>query len=271
MSIKELAQGRSDLYRVKPCDLHVKEGWNTRNLSDPENVSHIEALAASIESEGVREPLTVFAENGLYYIENGHCRHAAAMLAIERGYDPEMTVPVMVSGRNLTDNDRLLSQITLNSGKSLSTVELASVISRLSKAGWDSAQIAKRCGFSTVYVRSLITLALAPAPITKMMSEGKVAPTLVIDLIKKHDGDYKAVASDLKQAKEAAKASGKNKITKKMITKPEKVKTKSVKDWLSQLFGTSGELVNINVNHDAYEHFMGLLKKPDAGKNEDIL
>jgi ParB-like chromosome segregation protein Spo0J len=243
-------------------------------------VAHVNALALSIISEGVREPLTVFAEEGKYYIENGHCRHAAALLAIEQGADAEMTVPVIVSGRNLTDNDRLLSQITLNSGKSLSTIELAGVINRLSKAGWDNAQIAKRCGFSTVYVRSLISLAVAPAPIIKMMSEGKVAPTLIIDLIKKHDGDYKAVNVDLKQAKDAAKASGKDKITKKMIApkpKPEpKEKTKSLKDWISQLFSTSGEQINVNVNQEAYSHLIEILNRVDwdtsgINKNEDIL
>jgi len=67
-SIKQIAKGRSDLYRVSINDLAVKEGWNSRILDDPENIEHIDMLAKSIAEEGVKQPLTVYMEDGKLYI-----------------------------------------------------------------------------------------------------------------------------------------------------------------------------------------------------------
>ena len=56
--IQGLALGRKDILRLDPHDLHVRPGWNCRdvnfNPNDPEDL----ALAESIASVGVKQPLT---------------------------------------------------------------------------------------------------------------------------------------------------------------------------------------------------------------------
>ena len=61
-SIKNLADGRSDLYRLAPSKLSVKEGFNSRVKDfDPADADDI-ALAKSIAVHGIKQPLAVFVE-----------------------------------------------------------------------------------------------------------------------------------------------------------------------------------------------------------------
>ena len=216
--IKDIAKGRSDVFRVRPADLHIKEGWNSREDDDPDNQKHIDQLARSIAAEGVKEPLTGYMEDGKLYIENGHCRHAAALKAIsEYEADPEMLVPVRMSDKEATEADRVLSQIIRNSGKPLSPMELASVFKRLRSLDLSDGEIARRTGFTRVYVGQLMALSEQPKTVTNLVRDGSVSATLAIEVMKKNDGDGKKTAAALKDAVKTAKAAGKTRATKKHV------------------------------------------------------
>ena len=51
--IKQTAVGRSDLFRLDPKDIHVKDGWNCRDLG-PVYEEKIAVLQASIAESGVK-------------------------------------------------------------------------------------------------------------------------------------------------------------------------------------------------------------------------
>ena len=100
MAIKDVASGRSDLYRLDPKIIQIKEGWNSREATDPANSSHIAELANSIREVGVKKPLVCYMENDIVYVTDGHCRLQAVMHLIEEGVEIK-TVPVMVEDRYL--------------------------------------------------------------------------------------------------------------------------------------------------------------------------
>ncbi len=98
MAIKDVAQGRSDLYKLDPKLIQIKEGWNSREATDPQNASHIAELAASIKEVGVKKPLVCYMENDIVYVTDGHCRLQAVMHLIEQGVEIK-TVPVIVEDK----------------------------------------------------------------------------------------------------------------------------------------------------------------------------
>src|ERR1700674_5839547 len=97
--IKSLAQGRTDVFKVDPRVLVIKDGWNSRDFNDPENLEHVDNLAQSIAAVGVKQPLTVFFENGKCYVSDGECRLRGAMRAIEHYKADLRTVPVQTEDR----------------------------------------------------------------------------------------------------------------------------------------------------------------------------
>ena len=72
MAIKDVAAGRSDLYRVDPKLIQIKDGWNSRESNDPANANHVAELAASIKEVGVKKPLVCYMENDVVYVTDGH-------------------------------------------------------------------------------------------------------------------------------------------------------------------------------------------------------
>lgn len=216
--IKDIAKGRSDTYRVRPADLHVKDGWNGREDDDPANVEHIDGLAKSIAEMGVKEALAVYMEDGKLFVSNGHCRRAAALKAIEEyGADPDMLVPVITEPRDATEADRIFSQIVRNSGKQFSPLEQGRVFKRLVDLGWNDSEIGRKAGVSRVHVASLIALVEAPKSVTNLVRSGEVSATLAISTLKKNKGDTKAAASELKGAVKEAKKAGKSRATAKHV------------------------------------------------------
>lgn len=219
--IKDIAKGRSDLYKVAITDLHVKEGWNSRDYDAPDNQEHIQTLAHSIASEGVKEPLTGWMEDGKIFVENGHMRRLAVIWGHENieGFPTDMLVPIQISPKEASDVDRLLSQITRNSGKTLSPLEMANLFEKLKAADSEltDADIARRCGISRVYVGQLLNLSKQPKSVTKFVRSGEVSPTLAIEVVNKAKGNSKKAAELLKLAVDAAKAVGKTRATPKHV------------------------------------------------------
>lgn len=217
-SIKDIAKGRSDVYRVSPFDLKVKPNWNGREPDHPDNIAHIDQLAQSIAEVGVKETLTAYMEGDDLFVENGHMRLAASLRAIEMyGADKDMLIPVQTSPRDATEADRILSQIIRNSGKQLSPLEMAAVFERLNALDLSDADIARRTGLSRVYIGQLIALHHMPKSTTSLVRDGKVSATLAIQTMKRFEGDAKKTAAVLKEAVAFAKGKGKARATAKHV------------------------------------------------------
>ncbi len=203
--IAGIADGRSDLHRVDPRKLVVRQGWNSRNFDDPANIEHIETLANSIAQKGVIEPIKVHWEDGKAYIINGECRYRACMLAIERGTNIK-SVPVIVDDRYANDADRLFTQYLGNTGKPFTSLETAHNFKRLLDLGWNQEDIAKKAGKTQGWVSQTLALLTAPVAVQAMITNGQVSPTLAMQIVREEGGT--AAEKALKAGLEAS-ASGK--------------------------------------------------------------
>jgi ParB/RepB/Spo0J family partition protein len=207
MALKDFSEGRSDLYRVDPRKLQIKDGWNSRDFSDPANIAHVEELAKSIAENGVREPLKVYVENDIPYITNGECRYRAVMLLLERGVEIK-SVPVMGEQGKTNEADRLFTQFISNSGKPFGPIENARLFKRLLDMGWQQQEIAKKTGFSGGRISQLLELLTLPVVLQKFIIEGKASASMVLNVFKKHNGDVALTVAELTGAVAVAAEQG---------------------------------------------------------------
>lgn len=207
MALKDFSEGRTDVYKIDPRKLQIKDGWNSRDFSDPANLQHIEELAKSIAEVGVREPLKVSMEDNIPYVTNGECRYRAVMLCIERGIEVK-TVPVMGEDRFANEADRLFTQFVSNSGKPFGPIENAKLFKRLIDMGWQQQDIAKKTGFSGGRISQLLELLRLPIVLQKFITEGRASASMVLNTFKKHNEDVALTVAELSGAVATAEAQG---------------------------------------------------------------
>lgn len=222
-SLQSLALGRIDILKLDPRIIREVPGWNVRAAS-PELEEHIEALAASIQEIGVQEPLTVVNKDGVPNLTNGHCRLEAVMRLIKRGVDIPW-VPCRPESQYSNDAEHVLSMLTRNAGKPLSTLETAEVLKRLHNYGWDAGTIAAKSGMTRATVERLLDLTSAPEEVKQLITGGKVSATLAQEAIKAHGPEaapavLKKAVKAAETAGKAAETAGKAKATKKHLGGP---------------------------------------------------
>ncbi len=236
--IKDIAVGRSDTYRMRLQDLHIKAGLNSRvvnfNPEDPDDL----ALAHSIAQVGVKQPFTIFYEDGKAFVSDGHRRHGAANYAVDTLGAEVKSVPAQMEERYASEADRVFSQIVRNSGKPLAPIEQAQVFKRLIDLGWSESDIASKSGLNVAWVKELLKLHAAPAKLTKFVKEGKVSATLALKTLKDSKGDADTAADLLGDAVETAEAQGKKKATAKHVKAADPAPKKpSLREELKALVG----------------------------------
>lgn len=177
-ALQEAATGRTNIFRVPPEKLKIVPGWNCRNFEDPNNLAHIEELRESIRHRGVQEPLTVRVDGDNIYVINGECRLRACMSLIAEGVKVG-PVPCQSEGRHVSEADEVESQITRNSGKPFTPLELCAVFHRLYDLGRDEDQIAAAAGYTPERVRQIMLLNRATEKTKEMIRRGEVSATTV--------------------------------------------------------------------------------------------
>lgn len=207
MALKDFAEGRTDVYKIDPRKLKIRDGWNSRDFDDPSNKEHVEQLAKSIAEVGVKEPLKVSVENDIPYVTNGECRYRAVMLCIERGIDIK-TVPVMGEDRFANEADRLFTQFLSNSGKPFGPIENARLFKRLVDMGWAQKDIAAKSGMSGGRISQILELNTLPISLQQFIIEGKASAAFVLNVFKKHMGDLEKAFAELTAAVGEAEKQG---------------------------------------------------------------
>lgn len=271
-TVKDLAKGRSDIYRVDPRDLNIKPGFNCRTVDfDPADPDDL-ALANSISQIGVKEPLTVFTENGLAYVSNGHRRLAATLYAIGVLGAEIKTIPAQTEERFSSEADRVFSQIVRNSGKPLKPIEQAKVFKKLLDLGWTMTEITERSGMSAKWVSSLLQLQAAPAEVTSLVATGKVSTTLAISSLRRAKGDGEKAAADLSQAVANAKEHGKSRATAKDTNRDDKpnVSKARVLSVLEKINSVEidGSMVRISMSRETHAELCAVLGNDPWGASE---
>lgn len=187
MRLKDMASSTADIFNI-PVDLiGVDPHFNVR-FDTPELADHIEALRDSIIGSGFlrSRPLTVrMAEDqaGVIVVD-GHCRLAAARLAIAAGAEVK-TLPCVAEGRGVRDADRDMMLLTANNGLPLSQLEQAEVVKRLLSYGWSEADIGKKMGRSRQHVMNLLALSEVPESVRSCVVSGQVSGTAAVALVRR--------------------------------------------------------------------------------------
>lgn len=222
--IAALAEGRTDLFRMDPRKIVVKDGWNSRDFDLPENQEHVAQLARSIQEVGVKEPLTGYLSDGEFILTNGESRLRAVMSLIEQGVDVK-TVPVQPEPRHASEADHLASQIIRNSGKPFTPIENAKVYAKLMDLGWTAKEIAEKTGMTPERVNQIAKLNTVTPKVRKHIQKGEIASTLV-QRIQSKAKDAKDVETKVVEAIKKAKAEGKKKATPKHTKSGDKAPSK---------------------------------------------
>lgn len=208
----------SDLWKAPRSSLYVDPEFNVREHDD-DYKAHIETIAKSIEENGFYpdKPIAGFVARmdgkDVIVVTDGHSRLAGYDLAVSRGLEP-FDLPVVTKPRGTSMEDLTIALVTSNGGRPLQPYEVAKVCKRLVGYGMEPKDIAKRLGFTLVYVNGLLDLIAAPKALRDLVSTGKVSATLAIETIKKHG---KEAAKVLGAGVKEATASGKERVTKKHV------------------------------------------------------
>lgn len=208
----------SRLWMVPRAQIRVLDGFNVRVKSTALD-EHIRSLANSMLQAGFdqQHPLAGYvAREGaadVIYVTDGHCRLQALDLAVSEGAAIER-VPMIVS-----DQARSMEEITVAlarsaTGKPLEALEKAAVCKRLIGFGWSEQQVASRLSLTATYVRDLLTLIGAPAPLRDLVAQDKISATAALHVIAEH-GD--AATERIQEGLQKAQKSGKTRVTAKFI------------------------------------------------------
>jgi ParB/RepB/Spo0J family partition protein len=233
--LASIAEGRSDIHRISPYKLAIREGWNNREQNE-ELAAHIDSLAQSIAEIGVKEPVTVQWEEGKAFVTDGHCRLQASIRAIEH-YKAELkTIPVKTEDRYSSEADRVLSQVVRNAGKPLTPFEKGKIFKKLIDLGWQQQDIAKKAGLSPARVSQCLELQTLPNELKDLVAAGTVSASMAVKLLNEADGNVKAVLAKLKEGIKEAKSEGRTRV----LPKDAGTRRKSISTLVKEIFERVG-------------------------------
>ena len=217
---KKEAHHRSALYWIAPDQIKIVPGLNARDLTTPDNLAHIEDIAASMRADGYLDshPLEVTTANGALELTAGHCRMAAVMLLHREGHPkaPEF-VPYLPEAKGTDEIQRRANQRRSNMGKPLTPLEEGANARWMIGKGLDVSTIAKRTGRSDTYIEQLLKLQAAPADVKTMVAQREVSAGLAVKTLAS-EGETEGTAI-LKEASAKARAAGKRKVSPKEVQK----------------------------------------------------
>jgi hypothetical protein len=140
-------------------------------------------------------------------------------MAIGEGAEIDRLPIVIDEAKSVNRVNLIYSGITNNDGEKLTPLQLAEKVVELQELGEPSATICTRLNITDQTIRDVLLLAQAPAALHKLVRDKVVASTLAIEEIRTHGGE-KALER-LSNAAAQVKASGKAKVTKKALDKPD--------------------------------------------------
>jgi len=206
--IKDGTIKRADAMKVRYSDIHVKEGFNLRDLDD-EYETGIEALASYILAGGTFPALEVIAlpDGSGVEVVDGHRRYDAIGRAIQRGAPIEWVAVVGFQGNEIERRARIY---TSNEGVKLRPLEAARGFKRFRGMGLDTEEIAALVHRSRPHIENYLVLADAESDVHALVRNGAVSVEVAIDAIRKHGtqaGEFLTGKVD------QARAAGKAKVT----------------------------------------------------------
>lgn len=252
-SIKELAEGRSDIFKLPLDKISVKEGDNIRT-----DYGDIDGFAQRIAKRGLKNIFTVrISEDGeTAYIVDGHRRFQAVNLAIKK-YGAKLThIRCQNETLGTNEEDRILDMLAFNDSKNLDPLEEGSAFHRLIVFGWDPKKIAEETGLTVAQVNQRLALNSTSHEIRQAVKEGKISVSAALET-------HSAPKEEQERIKEKIKATPKGKKVTvaeiQSVTKgvPSVISTKRAKDDLKAAQAVVKEISSKNVVDKA--HWEGIV------------
>lgn len=192
---------------VTPDEIEIEDGFNARF-----DYGNIDELKNSIIENGLKIPLKGVKNGEKFILTDGHRRFKAIQLAYESGYTD---IKILLSPEaKQSQEERVLSMITYNSGKPFEMLEEADIYQRLSNWGWKPNEIAKKIGKSGQFVRDCLLLMTASKTMQNQIKKGFISASTVVEMMKK-DKNTEAVE---KKVTEAIEKSDGKKVSAKHLT-----------------------------------------------------
>lgn len=237
-AVKAAGGGSSDLWTVPPQSIQFDPRDNVRPL-DQARVRHIADLI-KVNGYDRKKPLGCFVRKvgskDLIFVYEGQHRYHGALLAIREGAQIDRLPIIIDEAKSVTRANLIYAGITNNDGEKLTPLQLAEKVVELQALGEENATICKRLNITDQTIRDVLLLAHAPATLHRLVRDKVVSSTLAIEEIRAH-GAEKALER-LTTAASKAKASGKTKITKKVLdtlVAPQKITGLQAKQLLQAL------------------------------------
>lgn len=254
---------RNNMYYVPFTKLKVLENFNDRE--DYGTTEEMNELADSIYHSGVKMPLKGYKEGDKYVVMQGHRRYRAGEM-IKKKYGKVIIYPLLTYPVGTTKKDLLLDTLLTNSGKDLTPLEKASVVSKLLVEKATTKDIAQALGgVSEVYVKNLARLSTIPENAKKLIRNGVVSASLIMGFLKNKNTNLDEWLAEIeKQAesedKEKKKKKGAAKKTAKVTAKnaPDK-KQDSVKEFKRFVKQNPGTYQN-KEKQAAFEFFVSVIE-----------
>lgn len=215
--MREWVKRTDGLVNVPFKNIRIRTLKGGKRFNRREDMGDLVALADSIAEIGLIHPLDVYIlEDGLAIIEDGERRYRA--IEIVRGRSMELKqqfeyVTCKLSTNVYTDNDRLIIQMTANTGKPFEPMEEAEIFKTLVETyKMNMPEIARKTGKSVPYIEQRLILANASSEEKDLISKKKIKPTAFVALTRKEKDKDKRVAT-----------------IKESVSKGKRVKVKDVK------------------------------------------
>ena len=220
-------RGQTVVYKRR-SQLTIKPGFNIRDMSDPENIAHVEWLAGEIKEKGFTSIIRIMRMGSEDVVTRGHCRMAAVDLLIQRGHwiDAEMKIQTLTEPKGTNAFNLLAIQHTGDDNKKISHSEAVANVKRMMTFGKTEAEVAKAIGRSPTYVRDMLLLASAPASVEAAVQAGEISKTEATKIVRQKgpllagDAVEKMIKTARAKGKDKATAADEPKLSRKAAPKP---------------------------------------------------
>lgn len=187
-------EGRSNLYKVNPDAVLIREGHNPRKLFE------IEDLKQSILSQGLLKPITVEKEGQNLYLVDGERRLRAIREARAEGHDIT-TILADITTKKMDRKERLITALIANNGEPLTPMEEAQAFSELREQNMSAQDIAKSIGKSKVHVYGRLKLLDLTPEVQEAVLNKEIGVKQAIAISKEYKDDPTAQLQAMDEAK----------------------------------------------------------------------
>ena len=230
---------RSDIYRVDPRSIVVRDNFNSRV-----DFGDIAELANQIAKDGILNPLHVQRikdneGNEKFYLVDGERRYRAIQYNIEHGIETP-NVPVLLVNKDIPQQDLIRIQIQCNEGKNFTEYEYGVAYKKLVDLGMTTSQISEFVGKPQWHITICLAHLNRDERVQELLNEGKITGVDVRHVYQANDNDEASVADILnlekkRQEKEAEALAEQEKLNQRLkeleqdTTSNNKIEIKSIK------------------------------------------